>query len=119
MIFVFYFFAAALVWLSFKSFLGGIRYLKYFRERLATPLSGYQPFVTVIAPCKGLDEGMAENLAAVLDQEYSAFEVIFVVEDELDPAVTAIRDVTADQSVTAKTVVAKRSSGSGQKVENL
>jgi ceramide glucosyltransferase len=119
MIFIFYFFAAVLVWLSFKSFLGGIRYLKYFRERLGQPLAPYEPYVTVIAPCKGLDEGLEENLAAVLDQKYTAFEVIFVVDDELDPALEAIRHMTAGRSVPTKTVVARRSLESGQKVENL
>jgi ceramide glucosyltransferase len=119
MIFVFYFIAAVLIWLSFKSFLGGIRYLKYFRENLARPTSDYRPFVTVIAPCKGLDEGLETNLSAVLDQKYPAFEVIFVVDDESDPAIETMRRVTLGRSVTTKTVVAQRPSDSGQKVENL
>ncbi len=119
MIFAFYFFAAVLVWLSFKSLLGGIRYLKYFRDRLAQSPSGYGPFVTVIAPCKGFEEGLEENLAAVLAQEYPAFEVIFVVDDDHDPALQAIGRTTAGRSVPTKTIVAARSEGSSQKVANL
>ncbi|MBK8304426.1 MAG: hypothetical protein IPK98_13860 [Chloracidobacterium sp.] len=90
MIFVFYFFAAILVWLSFKSFLGGIAYLKFFREQLAKPRSDYTPFATIIVPCRGVDKGLDENLAAFLKQDYPKYEVIFVVDDKNDPAVAVI-----------------------------
>jgi ceramide glucosyltransferase len=90
MIFVFYTFAALLVYLSYKSFRGGIDYLNYFKSELAKPRSNYTPFATVIAPCKGLDEGLAENLAALVELDYPAYEVIFVVDDKGDPAVSVI-----------------------------
>ncbi|MEP6789344.1 MAG: hypothetical protein ABJB40_12980, partial [Acidobacteriota bacterium] len=67
MIFVFYFFAVVLIWLSFKSFRGGIAYLRFFRNELAKPRSDFTPFATVIVPCRGLDEGLEQNLASLVE----------------------------------------------------
>ncbi len=140
MIFVFYFFAALLVFLSFKSFRGGIAYLKFFRDELAKPPSDFTPFATIIAPCRGVDDGMRENFQALLDQDYPDFEVIFVVDDPADSAVSVIDDVlncgdaemqrkdffsSASQrlcgknSVRTNLVVADKAENSSQKVANL
>ncbi len=116
MLIAFYILAAILVWLSFKSFRGGVAYLKYFRDELANPASDYTPFVSVIVPCRGLENGLADNLTAVLKQDYPNFEVIFVVDDESDPSVTVIDQL---RSTDARLVVANKALDSGQKVENL
>ena len=84
MIFVFYFFAAVLVFLSYKSFRGGIDYLNFFKRELAKPPSDFTPFVSIIAPCRGLDEDLEENLAALFRQKFPRYEVIFVVDSEKD-----------------------------------
>jgi len=84
MTFVFYILAAMLVFLSYRSLRGGIDYLDYFKKELAKPPSDYAPFATVIAPCKGMDDGLEENLAALLEQDYPNYEVIFVVDDKND-----------------------------------
>src|SRR4051794_31448759 len=96
MIYIFYALAALLIYLSFKSFRGGIAYLKYFRQELAKPPSSYAPFVTVIAPCKGLDIGLQENLQALFDQDYQNYEIIFVVDSETDPACPAIKQICSE-----------------------
>jgi len=124
MIVIFYILAALLVFLSFKSFRGGIEYLRYIKSELAKPASSFKPFVSIIAPCKGLDEGLEENLSALLDQNYPNFEVIFVVDDERDAAVEVIeeisrRDAEAAEKDKTKLVVAEKAVGSAQKVENL
>ena len=80
MIFVFYFFAAILILLSFRSFRGGIDYLRFFKTELAKPTPGFTPFVTVIAPCRGLDKGLDENLRALCEQDYPEYEIVFVVD---------------------------------------
>ncbi len=133
MIFVFYILAALLIYLSYKSLRGGIDYLNYFKKELAKPQSDYAPFATVIAPCKGLDNGLEENLSALLDQTYTEYEVIFVVDDKDDPAVSAIekllnrRDAETQRNENSasrhlggeKLIVAPKSTESSQKVENL
>ncbi|MFM9905969.1 MAG: glycosyltransferase [Pyrinomonadaceae bacterium] len=93
MIFVFYFFAAILVLLSYKSFRGGIAYLRFFRTELAKPRSEFTPFVTVIAPCRGLDDGLEQNLAALFTLDYPDYELIFVVDDKSDAAVAVINGI--------------------------
>jgi len=122
MIFVFYVLAALLVWLSAKSFVSGIRYLQYFKNELAKPEASFTPFVSVIVPCRGVDEGLDENLGALFDQDYPDHEIVFVVDDPDDGAVEIIKEVSrkgAKDAKKASLVVAPKAHQSGQKVENL
>ena len=119
MIFVFYLLAALLVWLSFKSFRGGIAYLSFFRAELAKPASLFTPFVSVIAPCRGLDVGLEQNLTALIEQEYPEYEIIFVVDSEDDASVGAIRKVMAARPIGSRLVVAPAANGCAQKIANL
>jgi ceramide glucosyltransferase len=136
MIFVFYFFAAVLVFLSWKSFRGGIDYLNFFKLELAAPPVDFTPFVSVIAPCRGLDEDLEENLAALFRQNFPRYEVIFVVDSEKDEAVPVIekflnhRDTGAPSNLIqknsapaffygSKLVVAGKAENESQKVHNL
>jgi cellulose synthase/poly-beta-1,6-N-acetylglucosamine synthase-like glycosyltransferase len=119
MTYIFLFFAAILVWLSFKSFRGGITYVRFFRDQLARPRSDFTPSATVIAPCRGLDEGLRENYAALLDQDYPEHEVIFVVDDPADPAVAVIDEVSANSSKRSQLVISPKATASAQKIESL
>ncbi|HKX84253.1 MAG TPA: glycosyltransferase, partial [Pyrinomonadaceae bacterium] len=105
--------------LSYKSFRGGIDYLNYFKHELAKPSSDHTPFATVIAPCKGLDNGLKENLIALLEQDYPEYEVIFVLDDENDPAAEVIKEVMREATSATKLVTASKATVSSQKVENL
>lgn len=117
--YLYFFFAGILVWLSYKSFLGGVRYLRYFKDEFARPLPTWTPFVSIIAPCRGLDDGLAENLAALLEQDYPDYEVIFVVDDENDPSVAVINEISRKAAKVAKMVVAPKAVDCAQKIENL
>ncbi len=119
MILVFYIFAALLVWFSFKSFRGGVEYLRFFREELTKPPSDWEPMVTIIAPCKGVDEGMLANFDALLDQDLPEYEVIFVIDDPDDPAAGIIEQAWQEAERHVKLVVAPKAAASSQKVENL
>lgn len=122
MIFTFYILGVLLVFLSWKSFRGGINYLRYFKNELAKPPVDYTPPVSVIAPCRGLDDGIEANFRALLRQDYPWFEVIFVVDNEADPAVETIKTLARDSDVHAVNVqirIAPPAVESGQKVENL
>src|SRR6478672_1285363 len=116
MIFAYYIFSALLIYLSYKSFRGGVAYYSYFESELAKPASRYAPFVTIAAPCKGLEDGLEANLRALLEQDYPEYEVIFVVDSEDDPATDVINVVLNDRS---KMIVAGKAATSSQKVENL
>jgi cellulose synthase/poly-beta-1,6-N-acetylglucosamine synthase-like glycosyltransferase len=74
----------------------------------------------VVAPCKGVDVGLADNLRALLEQDYDDYEITFVVESDDDPACEVIEQVTAAYPhIATRLVVAGRASNSGQKVHNL
>src|SRR4028119_2496002 len=90
---IFYFFAALLLLQALVSLRGGARYLRYFRRELSAPTPGYAPFATVVVPCRGLEQGLRENLHALCQQNYPAFEIIFVVDSADDPASQVIEEV--------------------------
>lgn len=130
MILVFYFFAAILLWLSFKSFRGGVEFLRFFKIPLANPRSEFTPLVSVIAPCRGMDEGLEQNLTALIEQDYRHFEVIFIVDNADDLAVPTIQEILRKAETrpvgsvpfnlrSAKMIVAAKAEGCSQKVENL
>lgn len=118
MIFVFCFFAAVLIYFSYKSFRGGIDYLDFFKQELAKPKSGFTPLTTVIAPCRGLEENLEANLNALFLQDFPDYEVIFAVDSETDEAVPVIEKVI-QKSPTAKIIVAGKAENESQKVHNL
>jgi cellulose synthase/poly-beta-1,6-N-acetylglucosamine synthase-like glycosyltransferase len=130
MIYVFYFFAAVLVFLGCQSLRGGINYLKFFRRELAKPKSDYTPFCSVIAPCRGLDADLSENLSALFQQDFPNYEIVFVVDSEHDESVPVIKSLIAKTSesfaevfpenfVSAKIIVAGEAASESQKVRNL
>ncbi len=94
MIFLFYFFAAVLIFLGYKSLRGGIYYLRFFKQELAKPESNFTPFASIIVPCRGLDQDLRENLTALFSQDYPNYEVIFTVDDEADVSVKVIKEVS-------------------------
>ena len=118
MTYVFAVFAAILIYFSLRSLIGGFEYLRYFRRSLTETPHEFTPFASIIAPCRGVDQGMRENLRALLTQEYPAYEVIFVVDDENDAAVPMIENAAAGFS-NSRIVVASHAVRSSQKVENL
>jgi cellulose synthase/poly-beta-1,6-N-acetylglucosamine synthase-like glycosyltransferase len=93
------------------------------RRRRCGRAPPFTPFATVVVPCRGLDEGLRENLDALFRQSYTAYEIIFVIDSSVDPALEVIervRRVWENVSCpTTRVVVAGRATESGQKVHNL
>jgi cellulose synthase/poly-beta-1,6-N-acetylglucosamine synthase-like glycosyltransferase len=118
MTYVFAALAAILIYFSFRSLLGGLEYLQHFRRSLTEGPGEFTPFASVIAPCRGIDQGMAENLRALLIQDYPAYEVIFVVDNKSDAAVPVIEQAAAEFT-NCKLVIAPTAARCSQKVENL
>lgn len=74
----------------------------------------------VVAPCRGMDEGLEENLRSLFGQDYQHYQIRFVVESLDDPAYPVIlRLMAAHPHVPACVIVAGRASQCGQKVHNL
>lgn len=122
MIFAFYFFAAVLVFISWKSLRGGIDYLNFFKKELLLPRSDFAPFVSIIAPCRGIDDDLEANLAALFRQDFPGYEIVFVVDSESDEAVPIIKKLLSASprpGVSASLVVAGKATENAQKAHNL
>jgi cellulose synthase/poly-beta-1,6-N-acetylglucosamine synthase-like glycosyltransferase len=86
-------------------------------------VSNFAPYVSVVVPCRGLDQGLRENLSALCVQDYPDFEIIFVIESGDDPALDVIEEVRRAgehaERPSSRVAVAGEATESGQKVHNL
>lgn len=120
----YYLFASLLLLQALISLRGGVRYLGYFRRELSTPRPDYTPYASVVVPCRGLDQHLHDNLRALFDQDYPAFEIIFVVDSPGDPALEVVEHARAERGSSApafqtRVLVAGKAKECGQKVHNL
>lgn len=54
----------------------------------------YEPKTLVMIPCRGVDYSLKENLASIVDQDYPNFDVIAIVDEEADPSVKVLRELS-------------------------
>jgi cellulose synthase/poly-beta-1,6-N-acetylglucosamine synthase-like glycosyltransferase len=85
-----------------------IRHLRTYR-----PTNPSTPRVIVFCPCRGIDPDFRKNVSSILNQDYDAFSVIFIVDSEKDPAYQEL------QTLGARVLVAGPAANCGQKVHNL
>src|SRR4051794_36564374 len=116
---VYYFLAALSCWFGLQSLLSGIRYAGYVRRETSRPLPDFQPFVSVIAPGRGLEPGLADNLRPLLTQDYPRYEVLFVFDNADDAAIKIVDELRRTAVVSTRIVIAGPATDSGQKVHNL
>ena len=116
---VYYFLAAISCWIGIKSLIGGFRFADYVRRETSRPLPDYKPFASVIAPGRGLEPGLADNLRPLLTQDYARYEVLFVFDAADDPAIRVVEQLSSAANVTTRIVIAGPATDSGQKVHNL
>ncbi|HBB87551.1 MAG TPA: hypothetical protein DC047_08050 [Blastocatellia bacterium] len=120
---IFYFFAAIVIWLGILSLRGGIRFAAYVRSEVAKPLADFTPHVSVFAPCRGLESGLKQNLAALFQQDYPKYEIVFVSDRADDPSLGLIRALIEEQDrtsrISTRIIIAGPATDSGQKVHNL
>ncbi len=119
----FYFLAAISIWLGLLSLRGGLRFVRYLQAEVAKEYPEFTPFVTVFVPCRGVDDGLKENITAMFAQDYPRFEIIFVSDRADDPAFTVIEEARTsfkrESGPTMRIVIAGPATDSGQKVHNL
>lgn len=110
---VYYFFAGLAIWIGIKSLQGGFRYAAYVRRETSHPLPEFFPFVSVIAPTRGFEQGFVANVKPLLEQDYPNYEIQFVFDDPQDPSLAQIRELNV------RTVISGPATDTGQKVHNL
>ena len=118
MIYLFYFFAVVLIFFGWKSLRGGIDYLNYFKQELTKSAPNFTPFCSIIVPCRGIDADLEKNLNALFLQNYPNYEIIFVVDDEQDAAVSVVKELM-NKKIQTKLIIAGKAENEGQKVHNL
>lgn len=111
--YVYYFLAALALWFGLQSLLNGLKFAAYVRRETARALPDFRPFVSVVAPTRGVEAGFAENVRPLVEQDYPGYEVLFVFDDPTDPAIEIVKQFHA------KTVISGPAEGTGQKVHNL
>jgi cellulose synthase/poly-beta-1,6-N-acetylglucosamine synthase-like glycosyltransferase len=120
---VFYFFAAIVILLGVLSLRGGFGFATYVRRETALPLPDFTPFASVIAPCRGLEDGLRDNLAALLKLNYPDYEIIFVTDRADDLSLGVIKEMLSSEGnsarLSARVVIAGEAIDCGQKVHNL
>ena len=113
---IYYFLAVVSCWFGLQSLLSGIRYAAYVRRETSRPLPDFQPFVSVIAPGRGLEPGLIDNLRPLVTQDYPRYEVLFVFDALDDPAIKIVDELKRPFT---RTIIAGPATDSGQKVHNL
>jgi cellulose synthase/poly-beta-1,6-N-acetylglucosamine synthase-like glycosyltransferase len=120
---LFYFFAAISIWLGLISLRGGVRFVRYLQAELAQDYPDFTPFATVFVPCRGVDDGLKENVISILAQDYPVFEIVFVSDSGDDPAFAIIERARLrfdrESGPTMRFVVSGQATDCGQKVHNL
>ncbi|MBI4854072.1 MAG: glycosyltransferase [Acidobacteria bacterium] len=115
---IFYIFASLLIIQSLVSLKQGFDYLSYFQRFKNT--SDFRPKTAVIAPCKGLDDAMSDYLKSLFEQDYTNYQIVFVVENKEDPAFKLINAYQAKYpKIKSECLIAGKSKFCGQKVHNL
>jgi len=122
-ILIFYFFAAISIWLGLVSLCGGVRFVRYLQAELAQDPPEFTPFATVFVPCRGLDDGLRENIDAIFAQDYPAFEIVFVSDRADDFALAIVEEARrafpGESGPTMRVVISGSAQDGGQKVHNL
>ena len=118
MIYLYYFLAAVSAWFGFQSLMSGFRYVRYVRAETSKPVPEFTPFVSVIAPSRGLEQGLVDNFRALLTQDYPVYEILFVFDRTEDPAVDVLSDLSKGH-VKTRLIFSGPATDSGQKVHNL
>jgi len=80
----------------------------------------FTPPVSLLKPVHGVDFGSLENFESFCRQNYPAYEILFAVNDDSDPAVPLIRDVATRFPVrNIRLISGAPQIGANKKVNNL
>jgi ceramide glucosyltransferase len=119
MLYVFYILIVVQIALGLYSLWDGFEWFRMVRRRLGSHAGFYAPLAAVICPCKGIEPGLKENLAALARFDYPNYEVYFSIASERDPAVKIAEEVKDAGVRPVHIVFAGPPEGCSGKVQNL
>ena len=84
----------------------------------------YLPPASVVVPCRGLDQSLRANLAALFTQHYPRYEILFVADSADDAALRVAKELAGEfarqgSETAVRFIVAGQTEDCGQKVHNL
>jgi ceramide glucosyltransferase len=97
----------------------GVLWLQMARRRLAKATGFFTPRVALFCPVKGMEPGLAENLAALTEQDYRDYEIFLAIAGVDDPAYRVLEHVAASSKPPVHIVRAGRAQDCSDKVNNL
>src|SRR6201987_2646338 len=115
----FYVLVMAQIALGMYSLWNGFEWFRMVRRRLASHAGFYAPTAALICPCKGIERGLEDNLAALTRFEYANYEIYFTLATSLDPALKIIERVKAASAKPIHIVIAGPPENCSEKVFNL
>lgn len=120
MLYAFYALAALSILQGIFSLIEGFRFRAYVLGSLQTTRGSYTPRASIIAPCKGNDRALEDNLRALFRQDYPDYEIIFAISSSDDLARPVIERLIAEHArPAARIVIAPPSDARSEKVNNL
>jgi ceramide glucosyltransferase len=121
MSYIFYVLAALLIAQGVFSLIEGIHFRSFVRRSLRKSAQvTFAPASMIIAPCKGVDRGLEENVRALFALDYPNYEIVFAIASSDDPCRPLIERLIDEHPASrARIVVAGQSSRRGEKVNNL
>lgn len=119
MLYVFYILIVAQIALGLYSLWDGFEWFRMVRRRLRSHAGFYAPLAAVICPCKGVESGLKENLAALTQFDYRNYEIYFSIANERDPAAKIAEEVKGASQKPVHIVFAGPPEGCSGKVQNL
>ncbi|MFB2773054.1 bacteriohopanetetrol glucosamine biosynthesis glycosyltransferase HpnI [Pelatocladus sp. BLCC-F211] len=80
----------------------------------------FHPPITILKPICGLDADAYENWASFCRQQYPAYQIIFSVRDNQDPAIPLVKQIINDfPQVDIQLIISDRTIGTNLKISNL
>jgi ceramide glucosyltransferase len=102
------------------SLIEGLQFRAFVRRILSQPERYFTPKATIIAPCKGLDCDLEENVRALFNLDYPDYEIIFALGSTDDPSRQLLdRLIREHAGRRASVIVAGLSDERSEKVNNL
>lgn len=96
------------------------RQMRRFERVLKSQTRRELPPVSILKPIRGVDDGLLENLRAIAQQDYPAFEVVIGIKDTDDPAHQVISKWRAEfPALAIRTITGFEDIGLNPKVNSL
>ena len=83
---------------SLLALVSGIGLARYARRHSTGRQLEYQPKAAVLVPCRGIDLEFEENLRPLFLQNYGEYEIVFITENDQDPAYRVIAQMIEKSS---------------------